>query len=275
MTTTQTHTQTKKATPPPAPAQTKEVATAPKGELMAENLPTEISGSWGAEEATAEDIIIPKLLLMHGQSKLVMAGKKATGELVRSTDQITLGGRDQTVTVIPFKMYKTWRVSEYVAGKAEWRRDEPYDTTNMDLPWEFEETNKTGQMAKMRRDKAYNFYAILAKDVNADTHPFPVRIQFLRTSSKSGRMLADHFSKCKMYNKPPALQTFEIGSALVTGPKDNYFVFTAEAGKATTMEQLKVCKSWYDLITKSASSIKDHEVEETTENTEAAGKAEF
>jgi hypothetical protein len=275
MTTTETQVNTKKTAPPPvAPQPQKAVATAPKGELMADNLPTEIAGSWGAEEATADDIIIPKLLLMHGQSTLVLEGKKSQGELIRSTDQVTLGGRDKTVTIIPFKMFKTWRVSEYVGAKAEWRRDEPYDTTNMDLPWEFEETNKTGQVAKMRRDKAYNFYAMIASDITeAGETPFPLKVQFLRTSSRAGKLLADHFSKCKMYNKPPALQTFDIGTEFVNGDKQKYFIFTAKPGKATTMEQLKVCKNWYDLITKSAASIKDHEAEDVTET--ASTKAEF
>ncbi len=267
-------TKTQKKTP--APAATKEVATAPKAGALAENLPTDIAGSWGAEEATAEDIIIPKLLLMHGQSTLVLEGKKSQGELIRSTDQVSLGGRDKTVGIIPFKMFKTWRVSEYVGGKAEWRRDEPYDTSNMDLPWEFEETNKEGNMAKMRRDKAYNFYALLATDVGGEETPFPMKIQFIRTSSKAGRLLADHFSKCKMYNKPPALQTFEIGTEFVNGEKQKYFIFTAKPGKATTMEQLKVCKSWYDLISKAGASVKEHDADDVTEAaTGADAKAEF
>ena len=273
MQTETTKTKTQK-TPPPAATTTKEVATAPKGELMADNLPTEYAGSWGAEEATAEDIIVPKILLMHGQSTLVLEGKKSQGEIIRSTDQASLGGRDKTVNIIPFKMFKTWRISEYVGQKAEWRRDEPYDTTNMDLPWEFEEENKEGKLVKMRRDKAYNFYALLTTETSEET-TFPVKLQFIRTSAKAGRLLADHFSKCKMYNKPPALQTFDIGTEFVNGDKQKYFIFTAKAGKATTMDQLKTCKSWYDLINKAGAAVRDHDAEDVTETTHATGKAEF
>lgn len=222
-------------------------------------LSEDLQGSWGAEESTAEDIIIPKLLLMHGQSELVLQGNKAVGELIRSTDTQTLAKRGDTIRVIPFKMFKTWRISEIVGGQAEWRREEPWTPENTDLEWDFEEEGK-----KMRRDQAYNFYAILASDVTADSSPFPIKLQFTRTSRKAGKVLADHFAKSRMTNKPPALQTFDIGSEFVNGEEQKYFVFTAKHGEATTLEQLQAAKLWFNEINKAGAKVKEHEVEERT-----------
>jgi hypothetical protein len=222
-------------------------------------LSADLEGAWGAEESTAEDIIIPKLLLMHGQSEKVLQGEKTQGDLVRSTDWQTVAKRGETVTIIPFKMFKTWRVSEIVDGQAEWRREEPWTASNTDLEWDFTENGKP-----MRRDQAYNFYVILTDDIGKTDMPFPIKLQFVRTSRKAGKVLADHFAKCNMFRRPPALQTFEIGSEFINGEKQKYFVFTAKAGEASTIEQVTAAKQWYDLIQKAGGQVKEHDVKETT-----------
>ena len=233
-------------------------------------LTEELLGSWGAEEATAEDIIIPKMLLMHGQSERVLQGEKGQGDLVRSTDWETLAKRNDTVAVIPFTMTKTWRVSEMVDGKPQWRREETYDATKGDLPWDFTENGKP-----MRRDKALNFYVLPVAEAELPT-AFPMKLQFLRTSFKAGKVLADHFAKCKMLNKPPAVLSFEIGSEFVNGDKQKYFVFTAKTGKPTNIVQISACKRWYDLMKTQNHAIKEHEVNDVpAASTDAASTDEF
>ena len=228
--------------------------TAPKELALTE----ELQGAWGTEESTASDIIIPKLLLMHGQSELVLTGQKMQGELIRSTDHKTLAAKGQTVKIIPFRMMKTWRISEIVGGQAEWRREEPWTPDNTDLPWEFEEDGK-----KMRRDQAYNFYAILA-DANEPELTFPMKLQFTRTSRRAGRIIADHFAMSKMLRKPPATAVFEIGSEFINGEKQKYFIFTSKNVGQSTLDQVKTCKQWWDLMASGGVAVKDHEVTEKT-----------
>lgn len=239
-------------------------------------LPEELSGSWGAEEATAEDIIIPKLLLMHGQSELVLQGEKAVGELIRSTDKQLLAKRGETINIIPFKMFKTWRISEMVPGKtpgsfqAEWRGEEVWNAQNTDLPWDFEEDGK-----KMRRDQAYNFYALLTRDIVPGKNAFPVRLQFVRTSRKAGKVLADHFAQSRMNNQPPALMTFNIGSEFVNGDEQKYFIFTAAYGEASTTEQIQTAKKWFMEINKAGDRVKNDDGEVTVAGTVDDAKSEF
>lgn len=227
-------------------------------------LTDDLQGSWGAEESTSDDIIIPKLLLMQAVSEKVQDGEKSLGEIVKSTDWKTLAKKGEKVNVIPFKIFKTWRLSEIDAqGQAEWRGEEPWTPMNTDLPWDYEITGEDGKTKKMRRDQAYNFYAILTDEVGKN--PFPVKMQFTRTSRKAGRVLADHFSKMKTEGRPPALQTFNIGSDVVKGEKNTYQIFTAEYGTESTLEQVQTAKKWFDIINKAGAKVQDHEVEERTE----------
>ena len=227
-------------------------------------LTDDLQGSWGAEEATAEDIIIPKLLLMHGQSELVLQGEKNVGELIRSTDKAVMAKRGEKINIIAFKMFKAWRICEIVGGQAEWRREEVWNAANTDLPWDFQEEGK-----QMRRDQAYNFYALTTKDIGSDKS-FPIRLQFVRTSKKAGRVLADHFAQSRMQNKPPALVTFDIGSEFVNGEEQKYFVFTASYGEASTMEQLQAAKKWFTEVSKAGDRVKNDDGEKVSVGTDDA-----
>lgn len=225
-------------------------------------LPEELAGDWGTEEVTSDDVIIPKLLLMHGQSELVQEGKADQGEIVRSTDHRSLAKKGASVEVIPFMMYKTWINKEMVDGKFEWRSEEPLTPANSDLPWEYE---KNG--TEWRRDRAYNYYALLVDDLEAGNFQLPIRVQFQRTSHKAGKAIANWFSECKMEKKPPALKHWKISSELIKGEKHNYHVFKVEAGDQTTMDELATCKNWYMEMSKHRENYKDHVVEEEADNT--------
>lgn len=239
------------------------------------DLPKELEGSWGAEESSSEDIIVPKILLMHGQSKLVLKGEQQVGTLIKSTDQAILAKKGEAVRVIPFSMVKTWRNSEIVNGQAEWRGEEPWTPANTDMPWEYEEKDaKTGAMKKMRRDKAYNFYCILAADAKKG-FAMPVRLQFARTSRKAGNLVADYFSQCKAQGKPPATLAWDIGSEFIEGDKQKYFVFTAKQAANTTLEEMTVCKQWWEIITKQKARIKDHDIDDSETTATAESEDRF
>lgn len=236
--------------------------TAPKGLVI----PEELAGDWGAEEVTSDDVIIPKLLLMHGQSELVQDDKASQGEIIRSTDHVKLAPKGGTVEVIPFMMYKTWINKEFEDGRYVWRGEEPLTPANSDLPWEY--TGEGG--SQWRRDRAYNYYALVVKDLAEGRFQLPIRLQFQRTSHKAGKQIANWFSECKMEKKPPALKHWNIGAELIKGEKHNYFIFKVDMGGDTTMEELQTCHKWYMEVSKNRENYKDHNVQEeaTVEATE-------
>jgi len=237
-------------------------------------LPDDLQGSWGTEESSSEDIIIPKILLMHGQSELVLKGDKSQGELIRSTDEVSLAKKGETVRVIPFYMKKTWRISEIVGQQAEWRGEEPWTPENTDLPWEYEMVDEKKNTKKMRRDKAYNFYCVLSEDAKKG-FAMPVRLQFTRTSRRAGNLIADYFAQCKALRQPPATLAWDIGSEFINGEKQKYFVFTAKQAEKTTSEEIRVCRQWWDIVTKSTARIKEHDVSEKAETKLDENTAEF
>lgn len=251
---------------------TKAVATKATNSLSTST--ADINSAWGAEEATSNDIIIPKLLLMHGLSKEVQSGNKIQGDLIRSTTLETLAKKGEKLKVIPFMMTKTWRISDISESPPKWKRDEIWNATNDDLAWEFEELDvKENKTKKMRRDKAYNFYAMVVSDIDKGG-AFPIRLQFLRTSAQAGRSIADYFAKSRMFQKPPAAQMWEISSELVTGPKP-YFKFVANPSTATSQEHLEECKNWFDTIKGNAHKVKEHEADEVDDSVTGAAKDEF
>lgn len=255
--------------------QTKAVATK-QTNLPSENT-ADLNSSWGAEEATTQDVIIPKLLLMHGLSKEVQAGNKQQGDLIRSTTLETLAKKGEKLKVIPFMMTKTWRVSDISENPPKYRREEVWNASNDDLPWEFEEVDpKDNKTKKMRRDKAFNFMAMVVKDIDSG-HAFPIKIQFLRTSSQAGRALADHFAKSRMFGTPPARQTWEITSEHVPGSKP-YHKFNANPSTATTPEHMAEAKRWFDLIKGNPSAIREDDSEDSESvdvGSNSAAKEEF
>ena len=218
-------------------------------------LPTDLQGSWGSEGVDASDIIIPKLLLMHGQSVKVLEGVKSQGELVRSTDWETLAKRGDMVEVIPFQARKVWMIVAVENGKKKIVREEAWTAANDKLPLEFFEDGKP-----LRRDKAYRFLALLPGDLQ-----FPILLEFQRTSLRAGKVLADHFAKCAMFKKAPATAKFSIGTEFVNGQDHKYFVFTAKMSGASTLEEVAAAKQWHDLISTS-NNVVVHD--ETTDEAE-------
>lgn len=219
-------------------------------------LTDELTGSWGSEAGDMSDIIIPKVLLMHGQSSLVLEGERTQGQLIRSTDHAVLAERDGEVEVIPFMMMdKKWVIVEVVDGKKKIIREEAWTAANDRMELDFEEGGK-----KLRRDKTYRFMALLPGDES-----FPVLLEFSRTSLKAGKTIADHFAKSRLFGKPAAMKKFSIGSEFVNGEKHKYFVFTSRESGASTLEEIKSCKQWHELInTRSSDVVIDDTVEEET-----------
>jgi hypothetical protein len=228
-----------------------------KKETAALELPEDLQGSWGSEGVDASDIIIPKLLLMHGQSVKVLEGLKAQGELVRSTDWLTLAKRGEAVEVIPFQCKKVWMVVAVENGKKKVVREEAWTAANDKMPLEFYEDGK-----QLRRDKAYRFLALLSSDLE-----FPILLEFQRTSLRAGKVMADHFAKCAMFRRAPAMGKFSVGTEFVNGQDHKYFVFTAKMSGTSSLEEVAAAKQWHDLIATS-SNVSVHD--ETETETEAA-----
>jgi hypothetical protein len=263
--------ETKKTTPPPqVPA------------VKANNLPTEAyEQNWGTEGTDSRDILIPKLLIMQGLSKMVTEDKAQMGDFVDSVTGELLGsGREkalQDVNFIPIMTFKTWVEYEKIEVKGkepklEFKRIIPMDETNAN--WELEE-DKDG--ITIRRDRCINFYVLLANK----TDDLPYLITFRRTSYRAGQKLATHFKKCELAALrgkpvPPAATIFKLSASKMTNEKGTFYVVDVTPSEPTPKESLKMAWDWFQML--KASNVKvDHsdltgEVEPETEIIEDDGK---
>jgi len=222
----------------------KEVTTTQqKNNAMA--LPQDLQGAWGAEEATATDFTIPRLRLMQGLSDEVGSGEKGMGEVIKSTTKETLAKKGDLIRLIPFKMEKTWGIYDVSnPGQPKWVRTEPWNASNDNLEWDFMEDGK-----KMRRDKTYSFYALLENEVTAKITALPILISFSRSSFKAGKVLANHFAECLAEKTPPCAKMFDVKSEYVNEGDKKYYVYEVKhTDSKTSIEFIKACKQWFDLI---------------------------
>jgi hypothetical protein len=241
-----------------APAVKQTTAVALTGEFEA--------GGWDSEVVDTKDIIIPKILLMHPTSDLVKKGTRNQGEIIKSTSGDCVAKRGETVDVIVFEKWKEWRIMRLEKdptkpqspGRFKYVRTEAWTAENDDQPWDYTEGAET-----MRRDKTMNFYGVLASEAQAG-NAFPVRLSFTRTGFRTGMKIADAYARALMEKQPPTRQVFKIGSELVTGKEETFFAFTAEAGQATTPEQMTAALTWRKVVhlAKKNNTIVDHEVDE-------------
>ncbi len=242
---------------------TKEIA---KKETNALTTPTN-NAAWGAENVDASDVVIPKLLLMQGQSEFVAEGKARLGDIVRSTTGEVLGNAKEGVQVIPLMTFKTWTILEKVGGRFEFRSVEPITADNCNAPLEW-----VVEGAPWRRDRCLNFYVLLPSDIKREaaalenlnkTGAFPdpkdallpCVLSFRRTSYSAGKTLSTHFLQAQSFNRPPAVSTFMLTSKMEKNDQGTFYVFEIANAGMTSPEDLNVCKRWYETITHSKVNV--------------------
>lgn len=235
---------------------TKEIA---KKETTALATPVQ-NQAWGSEGIDTSDVVIPKLLLMQGQSEYVAEGKAKAGEIVRSTNGEVLGGPGKGVEIIAFMTFKTWVMSEQNGGRFDFRGVEPITADNVNAPLEWDVGGKL-----WRRDRSLNFYVLLPSDIGKELTALqkleksgelpdpgdallPCVLSFRRTSYGAGKDLSTHFMKAAAFNRPPAVSKFRLLSKIEKNDKGTFYIFDIEPVGLSSQDEIATCKKWYDII---------------------------
>jgi hypothetical protein len=226
---------------------------------------TEAPPAFGHEQIDAEDIVVPKLLLMQGLSGFVNDGKADIGDLAKypSAEIVQKADRKEKKTpgvlFIPLTFTKTWVVEEKVGDKYEFRRVEPHTAQNSDAEWDFKEGG-----TDWRRNKSLDVFGLLAKDVDAEAEIkaaiangempdlskglLPVVVSFRRTGYKNGKKIVSLFAKAKKYKVPAYINMFKIGAYQDQNDDGTFWVLDVEEAGQTKKEHLDSCKEWLDVI---------------------------
>jgi hypothetical protein len=189
------------------------------------NIPAHLMDMSQYGEADKTDILIPKLLLQQGLSKLVAAEKAKMGDICDSITGETLGDKSKPLEIIPLKLFKTWVLFKTVAGKQEYFKTEPF------VAGKYDSENAIVDGVPGAAYQSLNFYVLLKKDL---TEPFalPYAISFKSTGYTAGKKLNTQFEISKAAGMPPFTMSYKLVPTKITNDKGVFYNYDIEKGEA-------------------------------------------
>ena len=232
------------------------------------NLPAAPMGAWGAENITAEDILIPRLLLMQPMSDFVTAGDCKFGDVIDSLEKTKVLANDKkALELVVFGQFKTWRVEH----DGEFFRTYPHGPDN--AHWEYEKLEQIGNNEVMVTNIiTYNYYALSVEDIKLGK-AFPYVISFKSSSKNAGKALGAHLMRLQAQNKPSAAQVFNLTSKKETNDKGTFAVFEVTPGRDTTELEVATTYKWYQQLAKAVDKVKIDQDEEELAQTAKEAKS--
>lgn len=189
---------------------------------------------WGAGNAENRDMLLPRLALMHGTSKLVGAEKAEVGDIVNTATGKVLANKKDFVEIIPVKtLPKTWVVS--VDGK--WVRTE-LSSPGEDRDWEQEVEGQTE-----KHERCLNFYVLIRKELESG-EAMPYLLSFKGTSFKAGQKLVNHFKLSQGLKKAPARTSWKLSSVSRSNDANTWRVWDIEELSPVTDAEIAKAYQW-------------------------------
>jgi hypothetical protein len=199
---------------------------------------------WGTPEIGAQDILIPKILLMQGLSQFVADGDAQIGEFRDSVSGTLLGSLTAPISFIPVHIDKTWVLSKKIGDRFKYQTMIPVTRDNENMEWEY--TDNEGVLC--RRDYTMICYCLLPSDV-ANGMPMPYTISFRRTSMRAGKKL---FTQMYIRNKqaglvPPA-QVMELSAKREKNDQGTYMILDIAPKRSATAPEIVAAFELYKTI---------------------------
>lgn len=219
---------------------------------------------FGVGAVSGQDIVIPKILCMQGQSKLVGDGKARVGDLVDSLSSQVIGGADKPLLIVPFFMYKTFVVSVFNGTRYMFHHIEDCTIANENQDWEQVKDGK-----KYKYEKSFNFYCLLPEDPS-----LPYIVSFKSTSAKAGReLMTQMYVKNKAAGKAPPAKVIALSVDKQSKDGSNYAVLKTSVHGDTSQELMLSARDWFKVIT--AGGVKEHSTDEEQPSNYAQNDAQF
>ena len=192
----------------------------PNYEVEAQDL-----GAWGDEEISSSDLVVPRLWLMQALSELVAEKEVCSaGEIVDSLTEEVVGGIDNPVGVVPFKVDKLYYIMKDGGDRPELEAIVPWTKANDSLPREF-----TADGVNYFRQKVYKFYVVREGEV------LPFTIIFKSMGLHAGKQLfTEAYIKNKMAGKSPAAFVMNLGCQKQKNDKGVFYSWTISRGEAAS-----------------------------------------
>lgn len=195
--------------------------------------------AWGSENVSGQDLLVSKLLVMQGLSKLVSDGDANVGQIRDSLEGKLLGGKEKPVDVIAFTSFRTWVIFEKIDGKDEYVKTEPMTPDNENWLG-----NEIVGGVEIRRDRCLNFYVLRPEEIK-EGMAFPYLVSFRRTSSQAGKKLSTFAAKLKAFGKPMAAKVVSLSVQAMENDKGKFFGFDVNITRDSTEAEIAEAKKWY------------------------------
>lgn len=231
------------------------MATAKKNEVTTkqESALAAVPENWGTDDApvSAKEILIPKLLLMQGQSKLVANEQAKMGQFVNSVTGKVFGDITKPAEIIPImKLPSLWVVSTVNGKDKKFKEIIPVTPANEDHDWNVK--NQAGAVIE-EWDYTMNYYVVMTDDVNG----LPYQLAFRRTSLRAGKKLNNHFLACQMDKVAPARYAVNLSATKEMKDGKPYFIMDLIGEKRkSTDEEFATAFKWFQQLKSQASKFK-------------------
>ena len=208
--------------------------------------------AWGAEGAVKEDILVPRLQLMHELSQKVKDRKAEPGDIINSTTGEKLAREGEPIEMIAFTTFREWNVVEVDDRGRDKKliQKMPITPENEHLAIEGVEDGKP-----FRRIRTINFFVLLPSKLN----DLPFLVTFRKSGYYAGRKLSTHFQECAMKKVPPASQIYTLSSYEKSWEGNTFKCFDVAPGRPTQADELAVARKWYDTFKQSEVKVQEED----------------
>ena len=200
-----------------------------------------------AENVSASDLPTPRILLMQGQSELVMADKARPGQYIDSLEHRVVGSKQKPLEMLIFDMNKTWVIkdrdpSKPANARPDYVRTEQWTAENSNLPWEQEMPNGH----TLLRVLTWNYYGLIVdEDVLSNT---PVVISFRSTSAPCAKKLNLFAQRHARRSEPSWFSVITLTAEMTTNEKGTFAVADAGVSRPSTEDEREIAEYWYDSV---------------------------
>ena len=133
------------------------------------------------QEQSAQDIVMPKLLVMQPGSKLVTDGIAKFGEFRNSLTHDLLGSIENELEVVPITIQKTFTISKKLDGRWQYFGIEPVAYASEQRPYE-----EIIDGVETKNELTYNLYCLIGDDA------LPYCVSLKGMSSRAGKSAFTH-----------------------------------------------------------------------------------
>lgn len=208
----------------------------------------------------AQDLLIPKLLIMQLTSVLVAAGRAVMGEWRNSVTGELVGHASKPLKVVPFYVKKSWDILHEIQGKPgkyEFAKSIPVDD-NPQSPgynggWDafevFKDVDKNGATVNAKRHYRFDFFVLLPEEVAKGPTALPYVLSFKVTSLKAGKkMFGEAYERNRSAGLPPFHFQFDLTGEKKTNDQGTFFV--VDTWKSEPADAATVAKAieWFRRI---------------------------